>query len=168
MITPLPYPVGPRDFWCLIRLSPTVISTSRRSCVPDLSRLPATILRSLSRSAFRIALLSHASCFRKLICSLLLGNLQILALILICLRFRYFDAPSFTYRTALAIYLIYLTMVRLHSKLFIGGLNWDTTDGIMSLRIVLCSANCYSFVSYPAFSRAEGLRDYFSQFGKVW
>lgn len=49
-------------------------------------------------------------------------------LLLICLPLSfYFNASSPT--------------VRLDSKLFIGGLNWDTTD--------------------------EGLRDYFSQFGKV-
>lgn len=51
--------------------------------------------------------------------------------------------------------------VLLHSKMFIGGLNWDTTDG------------AYTFIVYMPSSvalkrcRVEGLRKYFSQFGKV-
>ena len=49
----------------------------------------------------------------------------------------------------------------LHSKLFIGGLNWDTTDGI-----IIISCNLY-ITDFVMFICSEGLRDYFSQFGKV-
>jgi hypothetical protein len=43
-------------------------------------------------------------------------------------------------------------------KMFIGGLNWDTTDGIyLTIDFTFVTESCY----------IEGLRDYFSQFGKV-
>jgi len=43
--------------------------------------------------------------------------------------------------------------------MFIGGLNWDTTDGSYSL---------FSFIiSFLTGFPLDGLRDYFSQFGKV-
>ena len=47
------------------------------------------------------------------------------------------------------------------SKMFIGGLNWDTTDGI--LVYVVCQP------THPGAKVviSEGLRNYFSQFGKV-
>lgn len=42
--------------------------------------------------------------------------------------------------------------------MFIGGLNWDTTDGTYF----------NSFVSAPCTQHfVDGLRDYFTQFGKV-
>ncbi len=42
--------------------------------------------------------------------------------------------------------------------MFIGGLNWDTTDGIyLTIDSTFVTEACY----------IEGLRDYFSQFGKV-
>ena len=43
--------------------------------------------------------------------------------------------------------------------MFIGGLNWDTTDGICVVIFLhtLVAESCY----------IEGLRDYFTQFGKV-
>lgn len=62
------------------------------------------------------------------------------------------------------------SLVHLTSKLFIGGLNWDTTDGILfstyhlrylSLIVIILP---FYLISSP---RAEGLRNYFSQFGKV-
>lgn len=62
------------------------------------------------------------------------------------------------------------SLVHLASKLFIGGLNWDTTDGILfstyHLRYLSLIAIILPFylISSP---RAEGLRNYFSQFGKV-
>lgn len=44
------------------------------------------------------------------------------------------------------------------SKLFIGGLNWDTTDGILPLHhVVVCSANGHSLVLLSIFRRPEGL-----------
>jgi RNA-binding protein Musashi len=45
--------------------------------------------------------------------------------------------------------------------MFIGGLNWDTTDGI--------GYRCYLFsvCSAKLIYIVEGLRNYFSQFGKV-
>jgi RNA recognition motif-containing protein len=45
--------------------------------------------------------------------------------------------------------------------MFIGGLNWDTTDGTRS-RIVFRSMSSTKLVVTP-----ESLRKYFSQFGKV-
>jgi RNA-binding protein Musashi len=42
--------------------------------------------------------------------------------------------------------------------MFIGGLNWDTTDGIYVVVTFYCSAKLVS---------VESLRNYFSQFGKV-
>lgn len=45
--------------------------------------------------------------------------------------------------------------------MFIGGLNWDTTDGIYF--VVYCSTSC----AYHYASRSESLRKYFTQFGKV-
>jgi RNA-binding protein Musashi len=42
--------------------------------------------------------------------------------------------------------------------MFIGGLNWDTTDGIYS-----CQFKRSSFTKFVT----EGLKEYFEQFGKV-
>lgn len=47
------------------------------------------------------------------------------------------------------------------SKMFIGGLNWDTTDGI------LVHAVCQPVYPGTKVAISEGLRNYFSQFGKV-
>ena len=47
------------------------------------------------------------------------------------------------------------------SKMFIGGLNWDTTDGI------LVYAVCQPVQPGTKVVISEGLRNYFSQFGKV-
>ena len=46
-------------------------------------------------------------------------------------------------------------------KMFIGGLNWDTTDGI------LVYATCQPAHPGAKVAISEGLRNYFSQFGKV-
>jgi RNA recognition motif-containing protein len=46
------------------------------------------------------------------------------------------------------------------SKLFVGGLSWDTTDGI-----ALLGPDSDLLLIFS--SSSEGLRDYFSQFGKV-
>jgi RNA-binding protein Musashi len=45
--------------------------------------------------------------------------------------------------------------------MFIGGLNWDTTDGI------LVYAVCQPAHPGAKVAISEGLRNYFSQFGKV-
>ena len=47
------------------------------------------------------------------------------------------------------------------SKMFIGGLNWDTTDGtyVMMLRSSKCSITKQAVT--------ESLKQYFTQFGKV-
>ena len=46
--------------------------------------------------------------------------------------------------------------------MFIGGLSWDTTDGIRSTRTKLLLVE---LTTSPV--RVEGLKKYFSQFGKV-
>lgn len=51
--------------------------------------------------------------------------------------------------------------VVLHSKMFIGGLNWDTTDGAYMFIVYLWRPVALNYVV------PEGLRKYFSQFGKV-
>lgn len=43
--------------------------------------------------------------------------------------------------------------------MFIGGLNWDTTDGSF--------ATCYTIIQYSMPVFVESLRTYFEQFGKV-
>ncbi|KAF8890611.1 hypothetical protein BD779DRAFT_237573 [Infundibulicybe gibba] len=58
-------------------------------------------------------------------------------------------------------------IVRLLSKMFIGGLNWDTTDGISSSHILFYVALIFIRACYFNSCRAEGLRNYFSEFGKV-
>lgn len=67
-------------------------------------------------------------------------------LLLICLRLSfYFNASSPT--------------VRLDSKLFIGGLNWDTTDGILSYKssYVVLIVTCLSIICLFWSRRFEGL-----------
>ena len=55
--------------------------------------------------------------------------------------------------------------------MFIGGLNWDTTDGRYSLCLLLGSHNYTQHYNYAflvcSICFVDGLRDYFSQFGKV-
>ncbi|KAG1768808.1 hypothetical protein EDD22DRAFT_949260 [Suillus occidentalis] len=51
----------------------------------------------------------------------------------------------------------------IYSKMFIGGLNWDTTDG--TYIIITCSVP-FGSTKIRSFA-AESLRNYFSQFGKV-
>lgn len=53
--------------------------------------------------------------------------------------------------------------------MFIGGLNWDTTDGRYTLfnPFLICSTKSI-FIPFPSsLYIADTLRDYFSQFGKV-
>lgn len=49
-----------------------------------------------------------------------------------------------------------------YRKMFIGGLNWETTDGMCSFGL-----NQYNLASDPLTGLLESLRDYFSQFGEV-
>lgn len=44
--------------------------------------------------------------------------------------------------------------------MFVGGLNWDTTDGSVLLRKEMNTI-------YNSLRFVEGLRNYFSQFGKI-
>lgn len=55
------------------------------------------------------------------------------------------------------------TCDNIYSKMFIGGLNWDTTDG--TYIIITCSVP-FGSTKIRSFA-AESLRNYFTQFGKV-
>ena len=50
------------------------------------------------------------------------------------------------------------------SKMFIGGLSWDTTDGILFLHTLFYVA---LIISVSPIAQTEGLKNYFSEFGKV-
>ena len=50
------------------------------------------------------------------------------------------------------------------SKMFIGGLSWDTTDGILFLYTLFYVA---LIISVSPIAQTEGLKNYFSEFGKV-
>lgn len=59
----------------------------------------------------------------------------------------------------LEVYVLRLMLIPMARKMFIGGLNWETTDRMyLSWRMVDISSN-----EHPT----ESLRDYFSQFGEV-
>lgn len=51
----------------------------------------------------------------------------------------------------------------IYSKMFIGGLNWDTTDGTY---IIITRSVPFGSTKIRSFA-AESLRNYFLQFGKV-
>ena len=55
------------------------------------------------------------------------------------------------------------TQITIYSKMFIGGLNWDTTDGtyiVINFAVPFSSTK----IGVPV---PDSLRNYFSQFGKV-
>ena len=54
--------------------------------------------------------------------------------------------------------------------MFVGGLNWDTSDGTVATLVPIACTNHFMssvFGSSCFLLRSEGLRKYFSQFGKV-